>query len=238
MGQLDDFTVPFPTDDLQPPVQPAAPLANPFQDPVADMLGRLEASIEQPHSALDALYIDPVARALDQIEASVENQNPLWPSPASERLLSAFDDFEATNHPPVSLTPAGSLPSAGLHGALGVAGAGLTSGIRNDQPRSQHPMDAGQRISSASRQYPEHQYHVMGGSGAGIRNLGNDPDRYCGFREEWVSAEDCASCGDFEPAEKPTDGMGEGSCRHASTETDADDTHTDSDSERTRNDDE
>jgi hypothetical protein len=54
----------------------------------------------------------------------------------------------------------------------------------------------------------------MIGRNTGMRHMGSDPGRYCRLREEWMSAGDCASCVDFDPAEEARDDQCGGRCRH------------------------
>lgn len=51
------------------------------------------------------------------------------------------------------------------------------------------------------KQHPEPGYHMMGG-GTGIRGDDLVSRGYCYLREEWVWADDCASCSDFEREEE------------------------------------
>ena len=51
------------------------------------------------------------------------------------------------------------------------------------------------------------------GGGTGILGGGPEMKGYCHLREEWVRADDCASCSDFEREEEQS-GDQEDRCRH------------------------
>jgi hypothetical protein len=196
-----------PADDA---VQPAA-ASNAYPDPLCRTLDRLEASIEQQR--LPA-YVDPLSTLLDQVEASVLRNSPSAPPTEDRRFLSALDRLERETEQQVVGGPrAGSkaapedTPASAQDGL--VRRSGETARLRSEPPR---PWDVGPRDSPFMRQHPEPGYHTMGG-GAGIRGDGPELKGYCHLRKEWVRADDCASCSDFEREEEQS-GDQEDRCRH------------------------
>jgi hypothetical protein len=191
-------------------VQPVA-AGNAYPDPLCRTLDRLEASIEQQR--LPA-YVDPLSTLLDQVEASVLRNSPSAPPAEDRRFLSALDRLERETEQQVV-----GGPSAGPRAASEDASAPVEDGLvgrpggqTRQHPEPPRPWDIGRREGAFSRQHAEPGYHMMGG-GSGVRGGGPELQGYCHLREEWVCADDCASCSDFEREEERT-GDEEDHCRH------------------------
>ena len=185
--------------------------SNAGPDQLCDALGRLEASIEQRPSPA---YGDPLSTLLDQVEASALRGGSTGESTEARRFQSALDrpepeaEQQGLLQPDTRLkVPAEGAPASGQDGLAERSGQQMRKHV--DPLR---PWDVGSRDRLFSRQYPEPGYHMMG-SGTGIRGEGPESRGFCNLREEWVWADDCASCSDFEREEERS-GDQEDRCRH------------------------
>jgi hypothetical protein len=217
---FEPFGVQYPAEPALPPVPGhPVPLEPIMPDRESRLLDGLEMSIQQQTSRADALYEDPLCRALGRLEASIERPDVLS-SAYWDGFASALDRPQTER----------AEPGAGLPGnkPLLLGSSPELANPHQDAPtRMVTPIEPPRRrAESTSRGQSSSPhggaiYHMMGGSGAGIRNLSSDRDRYCRLREESVSLEDCAACGDYETADDQAAGI----CRHIHDEPDEDAGH-------------
>jgi len=203
-------TPPGPSDPLAGPVPPCPAPAPPI-DPLSRTLDQLEASVEQQFRLADAIFEDPLCRALDQVEASAQQQ--VWTDSASywrDFALALDRPGEQSEEPGAGRPPA---EQAHQNDASTVPGQDgrpqpTVMGHRAMEPPTRRG-EAFEGSGFSSRHSAP--YHHMMGHGAGIRNLSGEPDRYCYLHQTWVSADDCASCKDYE---RPDDEAA-CACRHS-----------------------
>ena len=198
------------TFDTPIPELPDTPETNPvvldpasiLGDPLCQMLGKLEASIELPVLGLSP---DPSCDIPDELESYVERQRPVIdcsPDPMNEILSQLEKRIESRYS--AAPTPQETLPmQAGLPQANGQS----------------HPLFAQPQKPQAFKgesllhRYPQ-PTHRIGGQNTGIRNSGNGFDWYCYVRGEWVSKEECGDCPDFEEADYGSDNE-DRRCKHS-----------------------
>jgi len=103
------YELPLPELPVPPqasPAQPDLPINGIAGDPLCQILGHLEASIEQPVSGS---YPDPLCNTLDKLEASIEQQRPVIdcsPDPINETLSQLEKKIESQH----SVAPKKDLP--------------------------------------------------------------------------------------------------------------------------------
>jgi hypothetical protein len=209
------YELPLPEPPASPeagPVKPNLPIGGISGDPLCQILGQLEASIEKTVLIPD-MYPDSLCRTLDKLEASIERQSPIIdrsPDPLQE-ILSRIEN--ETEH---------QLPMAPKHSQD--SPEEITLAMQDGFPQvnrqsrlpfapSQKP-EAFHREPLSLRQYPE-PMHRMTGHSTGIRNSGNGFDWYCNIRQEWVSKDECDDCPDFEETDYDPDDKEDKRCRHS-----------------------
>jgi len=210
------------TYDMPIPEPPATPETRPVMpgstagipgDPLCQMLGNLETSIERQVSRSN-MYTDPLGRALDEVEASIERHDYVR-NPVTEELYEVLCDLEykIEHQPPMPADPKpvlqedASLPEQ----------KSFPQVTGNEERRPLIPSlsrhETTNREPSSSRQYPGPTYRITG-QNTGIRNTGHEITWYCNVHREWVSPDECDSCDDFEEADFADD-EGNVRCRHS-----------------------
>ena len=187
----------------------------PSGDPLCQILDQLERSIEQAVPMSDA-NIDPTCRVLDQLEDSIDHCGP-----GRDAVIEELDDllgdleYEIEQQDPVRPRAAPTRPGA----APLPKDESLHQGSGKEQERRPIPEpprrpEALRKELTPLRQYPE-SVHRMTGQNTGIRGLGSELAWYCNMHRNWVAADECDSCSDFERADHTTEDEDEERCRHS-----------------------
>jgi len=204
---------PGPGPDM-PTNDPAAPIVPSPVDPLARTLDALEASIEQPPQVGDWALQDPLAHTLGRLEQSVDGRLP-DPPMGWEQFLNIFDRLGEGG--PETSAAGGAPQAAERPSAVRQDGSPRSpAGLAPARPLSPASRAVDQREPFTPREHAQPTYHMMGG-GTGVRGDGPETRGYCYLREEWVRADDCASCSAFEVEEEQS-GDQEDRCRHMHAE--------------------
>lgn len=190
MDSPSDFPMPDPLDAIEKSIE--QPLSWPDQPSYpGELLGSLEASVEQPIAPPRDAYADPISRMLDALEASVEGQKLQGSGFVHDPLHDILDRLEkeiegACIKPPPEQEDPPEPPTEESYGCY----------------ESKPPVQDTQM--SLIRQYPP-TFQRIQGSRTGIRGTSSRSEYYCCLHDSWVCQVDCVSCSDFEQAETQAD---------------------------------
>ncbi len=187
-------------------------------DPLDRALDQLEASVERQYRLGDRAFQDPIADMLDRLEISIEGRQPDG-QPKEEWLPDLLRLFsmkgavigDGDGGTPVAETPIvlGSESSPGESRDAALPQLRLPSGAGRPEGRGRGGRRQGSNPLPARR---------VIGRNTGLRHTGSDPNQYCRLREAWVSVDECASCTQFERAEEGQDDQCDMRCRHGREE--------------------
>jgi hypothetical protein len=178
-------------------------------DPLDAMLSRLESSIEQPLAPELDVFADPLAGTLDQIESSIEGDRHAESHLGLDPLLAQIEmetERQVIQPEAEPLDAASGLPPAASGRPQPLVGGGRPPGLRKPEVGLAH-------TGRGSRRYA----YRPSGSGSGFRR--QTARVHCALWGEWVYAEECRECTDFEPTNESA-GDDEEHCRFASDDLD------------------
>jgi hypothetical protein len=175
-------------------------------DPLSQMLGKLESSIEQP---VLGSYPDPLSNTLDDLEASIEQQRPIIdssPDPINE-TLSQLEKRIESHYSVVSNNADVLQETPPVQGSFS-----QVNSLSHPPLITPKKPQVFKRVSFLHRHRVP--IHRMRGHSTGIRNSINPFDWYCYRYDEWVSKEECGDCPDFEETDYAPDNE-DGRCKHS-----------------------